>query len=167
MSTSGAPSSATHGWPRTTPSTRSATARRCGCRSSVRTNHFGTPCTSTCPSLASTSRRAWERRLPREAASSTTPMPRRGGSSPTAPATACVSPRGPTGPCQLPRSSPEPATGGPLRAGLLPAPDAGSVGGSVFAPGAGDRKDVAGVVDVDEQGLLVLREGRPGELLVV
>ena len=53
------------------------------------------------PSLASTSRGAWRRPLPQEAASSTTPMPRRAGSSPTAPATACASLPGPTGPSRL------------------------------------------------------------------
>jgi hypothetical protein len=78
-------------------STRSATARRSGCRSSTQISRSGTRCTSTSLSLASTSRRAWRRRLPREAASSTTPTPLRVGSLPIAPVTACASPLGPTG----------------------------------------------------------------------
>ena len=38
-------------WTTTTPSTRSATARRSGCRNSTRPSRSGTRCTSTCPSL--------------------------------------------------------------------------------------------------------------------
>src|SRR4051794_10816845 len=102
MSASGALSSDTHRSPTTTPSTRSATARRAGCRSSTRTSRYGARCTSTCPSLARTSKPGWRRRLPREAASSTTPTPLRVGSSPTAPATACASLPGPTDPFRLP-----------------------------------------------------------------
>ena len=97
----GALSSGTQGWTTTTPSTRSATARRSGCRNSTRPSRSGTRCTLTCPSLASTSRRAWRRPLPQEAASLTTPMPLRAGSSPTAPATACASLPGLTGPSRL------------------------------------------------------------------
>ncbi len=100
-SASGALSSGTRAWPTTTPSTRSVTARRSGCRTSTRPSRSGTRCTSTCPSLASRSRRAWRRPLPQEAASSTTPMPLRPGSSPTVPATACASLPGPTGPSGL------------------------------------------------------------------
>ena len=70
-------------WPTTTPSTRSATARRSGCRSSTRPSRCGTRCTSTCRSRASTSRRGWRRRSPRAAASSTTPRRPGTGPSPT------------------------------------------------------------------------------------
>ena len=62
---------ATRRWPTTTPSTRSGTARRSGCRSSTRPSRCGTRCTSTCRSRASTSRRGWPRRLLPAAASST------------------------------------------------------------------------------------------------
>ncbi|HEX7187424.1 MAG TPA: hypothetical protein VF423_04300 [Actinomycetes bacterium] len=50
------------------------------------------------PSLASMPRCVLRRPLPQEATLSTTPTPLRGGSSPTAPATGCASPPGPTDP---------------------------------------------------------------------
>ena len=53
MSASGGPCWAMHRWPRTTPSTRSVTDRRSGCRTSTRTSRCGTRCTSTCRSRAS------------------------------------------------------------------------------------------------------------------
>ena len=80
----------------TTPSIRSVTGRRSGCRGSTQTRRCGTRCTSTCPWLVSRSALALQLPWRQEAASSKTPMPRRAGSSPTPPGTACALPRGQT-----------------------------------------------------------------------
>ena len=74
--------------PTITRSTRWATARRSGCRSSTPTSRSGTRCTSTCPSLVNTSRGDWRPRSLQAVTSCGTPTRPVPGSSPTAPETA-------------------------------------------------------------------------------
>ena len=92
---SGGRSSVTGPSPTTPRPTRSGTARRCGCKSSIRPSPCGTRCTSTCPSRAST----W----PLGSTPQSLPVapwwtsPGSTGPCPIVRATACASPPGPTG----------------------------------------------------------------------